>query len=559
MKLLSLLEKTGSVVVPGGVVLLIVTLACCDKQSQTSITSDETASKANSSNESVPPLTRLDEFRATQRKMANGGATDNFIVASNSKIIKDLEKLSTQSLVELLLSLDPSNIKEDFGLIFKVLNVLAARDPEAALGAVELLPTNTPGARNPVFYARLVKADPAAVCRWLERSGRKNVNNMNVAIGCAWEIGKNAPDDAEALLARCDEKFRKSIGSSMLSEVAKSDPQRAFQIVERFPPEQRAEGYVSALNGISVVDGGLAFELLAKMNDASVAFKAHKGLFLSWIKQDPGAAGEALATIPSSSIQSVLEDPQNLTALISRNVELATNALDQMVFTEDNAKIFAQAAHELGGKDPAAAMAWLASFPDSPKKGELIREVVTSRAAADPETNVPLILDEQSPYRNDAIVGAGTAWGRVDAGKALECVASLPVDEQKLYAMSVLTASSQSNLDATVECISANSLPATIRDSTEYEGMVTSTASNFAARDLQEAVKWATSLSGGISEAAVSGVASQWAKKDPGATGEWILQLPGGPARNAAIQALVGQIESTDPAAARQWRASVTK
>lgn len=547
-----------SLVVHLGLMGSALWLASCDKHAESS--GPPSAKEPRGINRHTKlRAERIEGYRAAQRKLSSSKNSLEGIAYLDAQMMEQLKKQSPEDLVDLLESLDPKNNEADRGLVFKIIHALAELDPARALDVAERLSSVSSAVASSFLYEELIKADPSAVAQWISKNGVKSASGYNLAMNCAWKLASNAPDDAINMILTCDEKTRRKFGGAMLRVIAKTDPERALQIAEKFSPEGRAEAYIAAIGGISQNDGGLAFQALAKMRDPAVGPGVYPTLFSAWIKQDPKTAGEALSTIPAASIQSVLENATTLTNLISRDPNLVTNALDQMVFTEANARIFEQATRELAAKDPDKAVAWLKGFPESVKKAGLMREVATSWAAKNPEVNIPTILNQQWPYRNDIVEGVGTAWGRADTGRALEYVTSLPGAEQRLYAMAVLTASSKRSPDATVKCISDNSLPATVRDSNEYRGMVRSTASNFAARDLQTAVTWVTSLPAEVSAAAVSGVASQWARKDPAATGKWILQLPSGPVKNAAIQALVGQIERTDPDAARQWQASITK
>ena len=53
-------------------------------------------------------------------------------------------------------------------------------------------------------------------------------------------------------------------------------------------------------------------------------------------------------------------------------------------------------------------------------------------------------------------------------------------------------------------------------------------------------------------------MAKIWAKKDPAATAEWINQFPDDANVDSAIEALVRQITSTDPAGALSWAETMT-
>ena len=74
----------------------------------------------------------------------------------------------------------------------------------------------------------------------------------------------------------------------------------------------------------------------------------------------------------------------------------------------------------------------------------------------------------------------------------------------------------------------------------------------------QEIATWATSLTGGTQEQAVSDVAREWTRKNSIDASVWIKSLPNGNARDAAVAHLINAIRDDFPTDALQWARSIS-
>src|ERR1035437_2577728 len=289
MKRMPAVFRCVNAAIPSGVAALIFSFASSDKKAAKPKTSDPGESRPTHQSNTKAPQYQLDEFRGLQRKMV--GSNMDGIMTLDMRIRGEFRKLPIASLTELLWSLDPLNNKEDGGLASKIMDVLAERDPAAALCAAERLTFKDPAVNSSFIYSSMVKANPAAVSEWIAKNGVKSGDNLQLAVRCASELARNAPDDAAALIIHCDDKTRKYLVGNIVGELAKNDPQGALQIARQFPPYQRTDAYICALTGAGMTDAGQAFKLLSKIDDPAVAAGAYQGIFLCWKQQEPKPLG----------------------------------------------------------------------------------------------------------------------------------------------------------------------------------------------------------------------------------------------------------------------------
>lgn len=476
-----------------------------------------------------------------------------------SKKIKEvstsLRSMSTNDLVDLVKSLDPKSGKEASSLLYEAINVLAERDPQEALKVAESLPQNF---RNPSFFARIATTDPQAALKWIVESGSKNQTTRLMALQSMHELVRANSDAALNFLANADQAVKTRLGPSILGTLAKTDFSRALQEAQKLPPEMRTEVLKSVISGGASSDPMSAFLEVSKSENTEISSSVYPNIFLKWFEQDAIAAGRSLEKLSGSDIQVILTGRNgNLSKLINADVDLAVAALNKVVFTEANAGIFASAVREIAQKDVSKAQTWLEDFPESSRKGDLIKEIAIIRASEDPSLLVPEILKNQESYRTQVITGLATVWGEKDSTEALKFALSLPVIEQQLFASSVLSVVIKSNPEVAAGYISQNLMPSSIRHGDSYSDSIKSVGSSYATSNLKKSVEWSNSLNSKDRESAVSGIASVWVQRDPNAASEWITGLPEGPIRKAAVLSLVSQIESSDPESARRWKESV--
>lgn len=545
--------KVGCLCATGSLVLF---LGSCNKQESASNAREQATTTPHRHVEKPNSMT-LDNIRSIQRGIVANAKSSKIDYTRFAEVEKALNAFTPTELVQLLESLDPKqDIDKD--LMFKVIHLLAKRDPGLALSEAMKLPEGTSAIYVSSFYEKLVESDPNAVVNWILANGMESHLAWKLSNNCANDLAKNAPAVAAKMLSQCnDEKILKYFGLHLLGVLASQEPEQALKLAGHFPEALKADAYREALVCFAMQDPVAAYNSLLAMNDPKISAKAYLGIFNAWFEKDPKAASQELGSIPASSIQQVLQQQGQVTKLVSGDAHVAIEVLDKLVITEANSSIFMTAVHELGLKDPEKAVSWLETFPDSPKKGDMIKELALARAMQDPASTVPEILKEGGKYQAQVIDGLATAWGQKDTTAALKFSQSLPVEEQQIFAATVLGVAIKANPSAAAEFIANGSYPVAARDSSSYLGAVRSTGFTYAATDIQKAVDWSDSLSPKEREAAVSGVASLWAERDPNATSEWISKLPAGAVKTAAVLSLVGQIEKSDPASAKQWRDSI--
>ena len=75
-----------------------------------------------------------------------------------------------------------------------------------------------------------------------------------------------------------------------------------------------------------------------------------------------------------------------------------------------------------------------------------------------------------------------------------------------------------------------------------------------------DTMKWAASLTdSALLKSAVSAAMREWSQRDRTAAATYLNTMPGGLARNHAIESLVGSLASEDPRGIAAWAATITE
>ena len=495
-------------------------------------------------------------LRSIQRRVMDA-KDDGSAVSGLSELESKLNGMTSQELLDLVANLDPKANKEDYGVLLKALRRLAQTDVYVALEAIQKAP---PGYSSMNFYETLAKTDPAGVSRWL---GEKGLDKKlgEIPFQCAMELAKRSPEAAMSLLKGSSPELRNHLLSTVFAELGKTDLPKAMEMAAAMSPELQNKAIESALRGGAIKDPDSAFVELAKLGDSAVANKVYPTLFSQWFQSDSWAAGRALEQVSPAIVQQVLMARNGaLAKMMSTDPDQALKVLGKLVFTESNSAIFMQAAEQLGSRDANKALSWIQGFPDSPRKGDLMRQITLAQAGDDPAAAASGLLASATGYRPQVIAGLAAAWGKKDPQSAMRFIPNLSPAEQEIFVSEMLNASIPADVAGTAKILVESQIPPSVRGSGNFLATVRSAAAAYAASDPAEAAKWTNSFSTTVEkEAAASGVAARWAESDPTATAEWVGGLPSGSIRDAAVDSLIRQIKKTDPESAEQWRKTLSK
>lgn len=146
-----------------------------------------------------------------------------------------------------------------------------------------------------------------------------------------------------------------------------------------------------------------------------------------------------------------------------------------------------------------------------------------------------------------AMVAAG--WAEVDPAKAGAWVGEQPPGRATfLLAKAVLVPFSQSDPAAAAGWVASLDLA-----DPRLAGLADLAAVSYARSDAEAAFRWLDGLPQAAQERGAQAVAAEWVRAEPESGSQFLGNLPAGPARDAALAAMVKVIAREDPASAAAW------
>ncbi|WP_367871530.1 hypothetical protein [Luteolibacter sp. Populi] len=408
---------------------------------------------------------------------------------------KELEEIATALLGE---SQDPPGSFSSLALYFRLAaQARADRDPAAAIAWAMGLDERVARVTVEAAFRQWGKKDPVAA--W------KEIAKVNAA--AAPEAGDEAPKEKPPI------RISGSVGSEILERLAKDDPAAAIELLREPGAFTRGEG----LNGISAMETAFR-DLLAEG------------------KVKPLEAYEMIAFSDPTLGLNIFPDIWR--GLPAEKLAEAAKALVAQPAGDPLSMAISGVAGAWMAKDPVAAAAFIAAFPD-----ENLRRSMYS--------------------------GSFDASGS-DPARQAEVLAAIPAqDRAAVFAIYLsrfgeLRPGEQSPGYAGPE-LKPELLAPVFRDlpASEYlDQSVKITAMNWGQQDPTAALAWVDSLSDPAARKAAYGAAygaafEGWTFKNPNAAAAWLADKKDGPERDAAALPVVRSLVRTDAEVAWEWAESI--
>lgn len=238
-------------------------------------------------------------------------------------------------------------------------------------------------------------------------------------------------------------------------------------------------------------------------------------LFLAWGEKDPGAAADALQSLPHTH----------------RRQEAAL-AL----------------AAGWARRDPRAALEWAGGLKPSMTRERCLAAAVEQYAALDPASALAYAANA-SPLQSAALLSSVlSAWARVSPSAAAAAAVRLPEGRGRDQALAVLGRSiARQDPDLAATLLDA------IRPGPQAHAFAASMAADWAEIDAPATLEWIASLPESLRERAIEASLARLAGNAPGLAAEFALQATPTPALADHIAAIASSIARDNPDAALAW------
>ena len=279
-------------------------------------------------------------------------------------------------------------------------------------------------------------------------------------------------------------------------------------------------------------------------------------LLTRWAQQDPEAALASLNSLdpkkqggdaPSILSSLAARDPQRVAAWLA---DPKNTLVD---FPIMGAILAGTLGKEWVRQDPAAALAWARSLPESQRGGAYVG-VLGTLASTDPAAAARFASQLEADAARLHVLGdISKSWAKKSPSEALAWAISLDGTERQTAMRQAL--GSWSDTAPAEAARFLEDLPSAVLDGP----LLKSVAEPWVAKAPAAAATWLAARPDSTAKnEAMSSVMWNWTKQNPNDASTWLTNQPAGPARDAGINGLALATFVSDPSSALAWAASIS-
>ncbi len=442
-----------------------------------------------------------------------------------------------------------------------VLKEWGKRDPAAAAASVVSL---TDSSLRWKSIERLIDVwstqDPAAALAWLKGRPERDVAERVIGNSLSALASKD-PAAAVSAWSQLSKKQRADSVGSLTQSYAAKDLAGAMAWAQQLTPPDLGRAWSNMAGALDCRDPNVVQHYLQGVPTSGPArIKALRSLGDHWFQGDAHAALGWVQSLSETERADVIKDTSAIESIAQLDPRLAAT------FTLENAP------QEIGGylwdnyvvsgiidQGVPAAITWADSLEQPKARKSAYEQIYKTWASNDAPAAIASLERMSDPQlRADLLERVAENWAQSDpaaaltwgkAGQGPERMRAVAVALQKQAAADPV--GTAATFQACLPMLNANQDDAASDIASEI-------SEHYFKQDHAAAVAWTDQLPGGLREAALGRIASEWVQEDPLPASQLISSLPAGAGRDAATVSLVSGIVNTDPEGAYHWAASMT-
>lgn len=536
-------------------IFMVSSMSSCRKSDGGASTVVEKKSASGSSAASRSNPARNESILAFRTALSQSGSDPVKV----SNFCRTLEKLSDQELGGLFRSLDLISSKEDQDVASYVFMVLASRNPRLALDLTNDLPKDAKVlTKLSNTYMTISQNHPEIALQWLKDNNTSDSQHNKFAATCMLgDLSRINPTETTALVSSMSDSFKAYFLPLLMRGIAERDADLAVSLANaNFKGDSLSAAMLSITTSVARLDLSKALSILDTLTGESAA-NCTRAVVLVMASEGRGDVAALLQKVAPKDIRGVLAGGGVVERLAAQNPSLAVDLFSSIPFTEANKDLFSRLAASLSEKDPSAALEFAKSLPPGPASKEVLGNIFASLAKNDPQAAISKVSTLDSNLQNTAYRSIVKSLALTDIEQAKIIAAHCdPVFQPDAY-REIARQLTYANSQEAIKMLADPSMIAVLGDNFRSQ-MLDHTVRTWASKDLAGAQTWVENLPASDKLQGVQGLMTTWVKSDPIAASEWLGKLPSGAARDAGARIIVDQLRNTDPAAAEQWRKTIT-
>ncbi len=444
---------------------------------------------------------------------------------------------------------EPDDLQRTHDLV-EAAGALSPEEIPALLARIRTLPPDARELLMPYAISRWAQFDPRAAGDYVVSLTDKNGRDRGLRYVMAAFVEKNADAAKEWALALPPGIHRTNAVQSLVSALAKRDPQKALAILQEMPAESRGYSYQTVFAAWAQSDAAGAAAKVMELPKGANRDGAIRSVATSWAQNNPAdafawARGMTEKSQQSQAMQGILTQ---WAALDAPGARIAALALPEGALRNSAVSTLIG---QIAGRNPDEAKTLLAELPEGSARSNGSSMLVNALAYTDPKAAAELVAEMPADRHKNSVSNVAGQFARSDMAGALTWAESLPAESRGTAFSGIAYTWRQQDPKAAFDYFAKHELM------TEGGYMVNQALRNWTQSDAKEALAWANTLPDGkLKDRALSTVIVSMADSDPRGAAKMLPTLSAS-ARDDAAGNLAARWATNDPNAAAQWAASL--
>lgn len=344
--------------------------------------------------------------------------------------------------------------------------------------------------------------------------------------------------------------------SSLVQQIAGSDPQRLLALVEHLPPEMKTAAERAGLLALAATD---PLDALARLDTLPIGQERSSllaNVAQAYGRQDPTAAvawARSLSPPSEDALRGVIngiavEDPAYAVEIAL--AQPANPLSDSLIFSAISS---AALTGILGGGDRERSVQMLNRLVerDDPRLNAVVSSVASMWTQVDVETALPWIRANAHRLEAGSFMMLGRSIAASQPAAARQMLETLDGPQRSSMIQGIAAGLAERSVDDALAFLEPYS------QDPQFSSAFSLAISQGAQRDPEAAARALGRLPPAQAAGATVSVANAWAQRDPVAAARWVEQLADAAAQSTAVGVVGTQWAARDAEAASQWARSL--
>ena len=439
--------------------------------------------------------------------------------------------------------------------LMAIVSTVASKDPTRALSMADSI--DDPQLKRQMrsmAIMNLAQKDPQRALDLATTTGTDSMEDHSISmIFHHW--ARKDPEGAKAALSKLTGRNADQARMSLISSLAQSDPQAAWQFANSLPAGSitNMDPRQQVIQTWAQSDPQAALKAALEIQEPGPRASIISTVVSTWARTDFQGALQYAISVSDSTMRSDILRAMSMNPAGNRQ-ELLDAVFEHMPTGDNFQQSVSQIISSWAREDPAAAAAAAAQLPPGRIFSQSVSQIAAQWSQTGRKEDVfawAKTLPE-GEARNGALGSLFSQWSAQDPQSAIAALNSLDPGDRSQATRSISSGWSNKNPEAVLQW------SASLTNADERRDVIRDAVSQWANSAPEAAARYVSGLGENDRGPAMRAVVDRWASKDAEAAAEWLAVQPAGSSKDSAITALARKISSEDPETAISWAVTIS-